>query len=226
MKQTEKALGVLANMETAGDFLQLLSIHIESSGQKTQSRIITISNPYIVDENSKQENSVEILTNELTALANQGVNAVALPCNITYQILTEISKNTPISLISMADATITMAKRTHPKGSWLLTCSDTKRNKLYQTTAQKNQYMLLYPPEDIQSILNKSAQLIKQQDIPGAAELITQAVSALVKIQNFSIMTACPDLGYAYTAANLPSNTHIACLQALSAACVEFLASS
>ncbi len=224
--QAEKTLGVLASMDTAGDFLRLLSVHIESSVQKKQPRIITISSPYIKSYKNRQEDSVEILKNELTLLVKQGVNAVALPCNIPHQTVTEVGKNIPVPLIPMADTTISMAKRAYPKGSWLLACNDTKRNKLYQTAAQKKQYMLLYPPEDIQSIIDKTVKLMKQQDISGAAALLKQAVNALVKIQNFSIMTACPDLGYAYTAANLPANTHISCLQALSAACVEFLTSS
>ncbi|NLB83384.1 MAG: aspartate/glutamate racemase family protein [Synergistaceae bacterium] len=228
-KQPEKILGVLGGMGPAAtaEFLRLLTVRAPVSSDQEHPTIYMISDPAVPDRSSaiigKGEDPTERLQMDLETLSNWGADILAVPCNTAHFFIDGFRDHLCVPLIHIIEETVDAADALNPEGAWLLATRGTMESGLYQKYAAKKEYSFFVPPLEVQEQVQRSIELVKENRLAEAGELLRPLVENLWREREIPICAACTELPLAYDASGLPGEKTVSSLQALCDACLREL---
>ncbi|GAB1400308.1 aspartate racemase [Aminivibrio sp.] len=228
-KQPEKILGVLGGMGPAAtaEFLRLLTQGAPVSSDQHHPTVYMISDPAVPDRSSAilgmGEDPTERLKIDLNTLTDWGADLLAVPCNTAHFFIDGFRDHLCVPFIHIIEETVDAAAALNPKGAWLLATRGTMESGLYQKYAEKKEYSFFIPSLEVQDQVQRSIELVKENRLTEAGELLRPLVEELWRERDIPICAACTELPLAYDASGLPGEKTVSSLQALCDACLREL---
>lgn len=225
----KKILGVLGGMGPAAsaEFMRILAQRFPAKKDQDHPVVYLLSDTTIPDRSTAitngGENPEPQIKADLQKLVDWGADILAVPCNSAHCFINKFRDEIKVPFIHIVDATIETAKKTAPRGAWMVATLGTIKAGLYQSCAEKEKYRLVVPPEDIKQQIQDIIIYVKSGDMETAASKMENAVHALWTIENMPVVTACTELPLAYDASSLPPEMNVSSLNALADACIEAL---
>ena len=228
-KQPGKILGVLGGMGPAAtaEFLRLLTERAPVSSDQYHPTVYLLSDPAVPDRSSailgKGEDPTERLKIDLRALCDWGADLLAVPCNTAHFFIDGFRDHLCVPLIHIIEETVNAAAALNPDGAWLLATRGTMESGLYQKYGAKKEYSFFIPPLEVQEQVQRSIELVKENRLGEAGELLRPLVEELWRERDIPICAACTELPLAYDASGLPQEKTVSSLQALCDSCLREL---
>ncbi|MDO4953459.1 MAG: amino acid racemase [Synergistaceae bacterium] len=227
----KKILGVLGGMGPAAsaEFMRILTQRFPAKCDQDHPVVYLLSDASIPDRNNyltgKGENPQALIHADLDKLAGWGAELLAVTCNTAHGLINNFRDELKAPLIHIVEATVTAAKEKAPHGAWMVATLGTINCGLYQKEAEKQNFRLLVPPEDIKQKIQSIIRIVKTGDMKTAGEKMSEAVRELWKIEKLPVVTACTELPLAYDASGLSAEMNVSSLDALADACIKAIQS-
>ena len=223
----KKILGVLGGMGPAAsaEFMRILARRFPAKCDQDHPVVYLLSDAPIPDRNDyltgRGENPQALIQADLDKLVGWGAELLAVTCNTAHCLINNFRNELKAPLIHIVEATVKSAKQAAPQGAWMVATLGTIRCGLYQDEAERQNFRLLVPPEDIKQKIQNIVHFVKAGDMKTAGEKMAEAVQELWKIEKLPVVTACTELPLAYDASDLPAEMNVSSLDALADACIK-----
>ena len=160
---------------------------------------------------------------DLDTISDWGEDILAVPCNTAHFFIDGFRDHLCVPLVHIIEETVDAAAALNPDGAWLLATRGTMESGLYQKYAAKKDYTFFIPPIEVQEQVQRSIELVKENHLREAGDLLRPLVEKLWSEREIPICAACTELPLAYDASGLPGEKTVSSLQALCDACLRGL---
>lgn len=196
-------MGPLATVDFLGKLVQ------KTGGITDQRHIPTVvwSVPQIPDrsdyivkttESLKAENPFPELCRGVIALKSMGASVIVMPCNTAHFWSEQLTKNTGIKILHIADAVIeqlrSRLKLTDKKVVGLLATTGTLQSKIYQNKLNKSGWKTIEPDETDQVNIMQAIRAVKAGDREAAKAIFLEQIEKLKNQGAESIVLGCTEL--------------------------------
>ena len=225
----KKTLGVLGGMGPAAsaEFMTLLARLAPASCDQEHPKVILLSWPQIPDRTkailSGGEDPSAYLLEGLNKLAAWGADVLAVPCNTAHYFIDKMRDLLPKPLIHIVESTLEHAKQKSPSGAWLIATKGTIKTGLYQRYAEQMGVKLLLPDLEEQDQIQNCIELVKKNDLHGAACVLKRVLLSLQKKNEVPFIAACTEIPLAFEATDLDADLIISSLKALAIKCISIV---
>lgn len=229
-KSEGAVLGVLGGMGPAAtaDFYVKLVKATPATRDQDHIPVVVVGDPRIADRSHAIETGTEVnvlsgLRKGLNYLERIGVDAVAMPCNTAHWWLPSLKAETNIPFISLIEASVRQARRSHPRGSTALVLGTRATMKwcLYGEELRKADFIPVTLPDSQQEIVNSIIAYVKRGHIRRAASIFRRS-SQNWSYQADVVLLACTELPLAVPTGLKTSPQFIDTTAALVDACIDW----
>ncbi|MFY9430330.1 MAG: aspartate racemase, partial [Acetomicrobium sp.] len=106
---------------------------------------------------------------------------------------------------------------------WLLASNGTIKTELYQKYAKQMEVELFLPDPKEQEEVHGCIELVKKNDLRGAASMLSKVLFSLQKKRDLPFIAACTEIPLAFKATNLDTDLMISSLEALALKCISII---
>ena len=225
----QKTLGVLGGMGPAAsaEFMVLLAKLAPASRDQEHPQVILLSWPQIPDRTEAilygGKDPSPYLLEGLNKLASWGADLLAVPCNTAHYFIDKMKDQLSRPLVHIVHSTLEQTKQKSPSGAWLLASNGTIKTELYQKYAKQMEVELFLPDPKEQEEVHGCIELVKKNDLRGAASMLSKVLSSLQEKRDLPFIAACTEIPLAFKATNLDTDLMISSLEALASKCISII---
>ncbi|MEG1642354.1 MAG: amino acid racemase [Synergistaceae bacterium] len=222
-----KILGILGGMGPAAsaEFMKIMAEKYPATKDQEHPKVYLLSDPTIPDRSTAVTSGgvspEPQIKADLEQLIDWGAEVLAVPCNSAHCFINNFRNQIKVPYVHIIEATVKKAKEKAPRGAWMVATQGTIKAGLYQQEAEKENYRLIVPPQDICDEIQSIIKYVKSGDMKTAGEKMKNAVEKLWKIEKLPVATACTELPLAYNASSLSQEYNISSLDALVEECIN-----
>jgi len=199
-----KTVGIIGGLgpETTSEFYLDIIFSCYKKNKEKRPRVIisSVPLPYQIEEdlimnNKGSERYIPFLVNEAKRLEKAGADFIVIPCNSVHVFINNIRKAVKIPVLSIIEETVKFLKKNKFKKVGIVSTSATIKNKLYETTFEKNNIEYTAPDDFQQAKMGKFIlNLVNGRQNNNDREELIKIINDFEKKNVDCVMLACTDL--------------------------------